>query len=597
MAPDQPIHPQEPWKAWMAHPDRHDLAGSMLPASSVGASLQAIWRSHPGVLSGLLLLLCADALLPLFYGFHALVRITDFLGVFFLAFWVACLAWRRALRDGPLAFGLLGLGAALGGRRYAPTLLRLPHAMLLGPAISILSMLSMGGGFLLWPQRMRLPRDRVRTSLDGVAIAISLFALAWMAIGSTPWVGRLPRGMVLLYMIQISACLGLLTLWLLQETSLDLPEQAQAKRFVRWALVVLLVYNSLVILLRITGFYRQNYLGDAAEVLHQAVNVLLALAALSPSAPSTDPPERERPSVFRALLPTLVSLAVLLLIAFQVLRPQALPPRTLLALGFGLMAVLGLRHGLLILDLERLSQGLEARVEARTQELEVHHRDAMNGLRIRMMAGLAAGLAHDLNNLLGIIRMRLEILGEACDPGQLDTVQILRETTERAIAMTRRILASGRFQALAPEAFSLEEWFAAHRGLLSTLLHPGQRLILQSQGDPGVFVDPQSLDQILQNLVSNARDAMGPDGTLRIQAEGLPDLVRITVQDDGSGLPPDQLEHLFEPFFTTKPSGTGLGLATVRNLVAQNRGTIRVDSAPGQGTAFTLELPTRPRTP
>lgn len=556
----------------------------------VRASFAALWQAHPAILSGLLALLAANALLPLAYRIHPLAKAFDFLSVFLLAFGAAGLAWRRSRREGPAAFGLLGLGAALGGLRYAPTLLHLPHAPLLGPAISILSLVALGGGFLLWPQQARMPRDRIRTFLDGLAIAASLFTLAWMATGSMASVGRLSRGMVLLYMIQIGVCLAVLTLWLLQETRLALPEQAQAKRFIRWSLVVLLVYSSLVVLLRITGHYIQNYLGDAAEVLHQAANALLVLAALSPATTPALPRQQEKTSVFRALIPTGVSLAVLALAAIQVLRPQGEAPRALLALGSILMAILVLRHGLLILDLERLSQSLEDRVEARTHELEAHHREALNSLRVRMMAGLAAGLAHDLNNILGIIRMRLELLRESCSPTQLESVNVLGDASERAIAMTRQILESGRFQDLTPVPICLPQWLAEQEGLWRAILHPGQRLELQAGEDLWAVADPRSLDQILQNLVSNARDAMGPEGTLRISAGLRSGTVGLDVQDDGPGIPPGQLDQLFEPFYTTKPSGTGLGLATVRNLVLQNRGTIQVESTPGRGTVFSIDL-------
>jgi len=193
--------------------------------------------------------------------------------------------------------------------------------------------------------------------------------------------------------------------------------------------------------------------------------------------------------------------------------------------------------------------------------------------------------------------MRLELLRETCNPTQLQTVDILGDASERAISMTRRILESGRFQDLTPVRLSLPQWFAEQEGLWRALLRPGQRLEIQSGEELWALADPQSLDQILQNLVSNARDAMGPGGTLRIVAEHRTDMVRLDVQDDGPGIPPGQLEHLFEPFYTTKPSGTGLGLATVRNLVLQNRGAIQVESTPGRGTVFSIDLPVPAETP
>ncbi|MBK8791494.1 MAG: sensor histidine kinase [Holophagaceae bacterium] len=553
------------------------------------ASFAALWRAHPAILSGLLALLAANALLPLAYRIHPLARVLDYLSVFILAFWAAGLAWRRSRSEGPAAFGLLGLGAALGGLRYAPTLFRPPHAALMGPAISILSLIALGGGFLLWPQQERMPRDRVRTFLDGIAIATSLFTVAWMATSSMASVGHLSRGMLLLYMIQIGVCLGVLSLWLLQETRLALPEQAQAKRFVRWALVVLLIFSSLSVLFRVTGHYGHNYLGDAAEVLHQMANALLVLATLSPATTPASPPQRERPSVLRALIPTMVSLAVLALAAIQIFRPQGEAPRALLALGSVLMGILVLRHGLLILDLERLSQGLEDRVEARTRELEAHHREALNSLRVRMMAGLAAGLAHDLNNILGIIRMRLELLRESCNSVQLQTVDILQDASERAISMTRRILESGRFQVGSRSASPCLSGSPTREELWRALLGPGQRLAIQAGEELWVLADPQSLDQILQNLVSNARDAMGPEGTPADRRRTPDRHGRLEVQDDGPGIPSTSSSICSSP--STRPSPPGrAGPGHGPNLVKQNRGAIQVESAT-RSTVFSIDLP------
>lgn len=567
----------------------------MVASADENTSLATCWRSHPGVLFGLFFLLGCNTLLPLVHGNHPLGQILDYGSIFALAFWSAGLAWRRSRNEGPEAFALLGLGAALSSLRYVPTLLALPHAAITGPILSILSLLALGTGFLLWPQQVRMPRDRIRTFLDGCALVLSMFALAWVAMGSLAQVGQSPRSRMLVYLLQISVCLSLLALWLLQETRLGRPEQALAKRYVRSALIMLLLHSSLTSLLKVTGMYGLGYLGHTSEAFQQVANIFLALAALSPSAASTAAPVPRNPSPLRALIPSLVVLAVLAVLAIQVFRPHVVAARPLLGLGLGLMAILVLRHGLLILDLERLSQGLEARVEARTRELEVHHREAMNGLRVRMMAGLAAGLVHDLNNLLGIVRLRLTLLRETCTPEQSAEVDILEDASERAITMTRRILLSSRLEAQHPSAVDLSDWIEERRSLLQALLQPSQQLDLEVQTHLRVFVDPQSLDQILQNLVSNARDAMTPKGTLHIVARASTSastpMVRLDVRDDGPGIPADHLADVFEPFFTTKPSGTGLGLATVRNLILQNHGTIHVESGVGKGTTFTLELP------
>jgi signal transduction histidine kinase len=541
------------------------------------------------VILGLAALLAGNLVLPLFYGRHGVFAVLDYLCVHLLAFGTAWLAWRRGGREGPKAFRLLGLGVLLGGLHYLPTLLRLPQAAFLGPIIGMGGLLVLAAGFLLWPQRIRMPRDRLRASLDGLAIALAVFTLAWMAMGHLPWESRTPRPVTLLYAVQISISLGVLSLWLLQETRLMLPEQAAAKRLVRLALVALLCLVSISAFLKVTGHYT-GYLAHGVDALHQVANVLLALAALSPTAGPDPLLVRGPASPLRAMIPSALSLAVLFLLGLQLFQGSA-APRPLLGMGLGLVLLMALRHSLLILDLERFSHDLEDRVEARTRELEAHHREALSDLRVRMMAGLAAGLAHDLNNILAVFRLRLDLLRETCAPSQVENVEVLQEASERAIAMTRRILSSGRAEDLAPTAFCLTDWLEARSTLLRALLQPGQRLVLASAPPLHVFADPQSLDQILQNLVSNARDAMGPTGTLSLTLRAHAGQVQVEVRDDGPGFPPEHMARLFEPFFTTKPSGTGLGLATVRNLVQRNQGTIRVESGPGQGTACFIELP------
>lgn len=540
--------------------------------------------------AGLVLLLASTMLLPLAYSVSPHVRTLDYLVVYALAFGTAGLALRRARKEGPRAFAWLGFGAALSGLHYVPSHLHLLQAELAGPAISILAICALGTGFLLWPQQARMPRDRARTALDGLALALSVFTAAWLALGSLDWVGHLSRSRALMYALQIGVTLGVLALWLLQETRLMLPEQARTKGHVRAALIVLLCQGLVSALLRITG-HNQGYPAHAAEELHQLAVFLLGLAAITPPSAVEPGQPKPAPATLRAQLPSTLSLAVLIMAAFGVLRPHAEPQRALMGLGLALLSVLMLRHGLLILDLERLSLDLEARVEERTRKLEAHHHEAMGDLRMRMMAGLAAGLAHDLNNILGIIRLRVDLLEETCTPQQQENLAVLRETSERATTMTRRILASGRAQELTPTAFDFTDWMESRGALFQALLRPGQRQELQVSRDLHVFADPQSLDQVFQNLVTNARDAMGSAGSLRIRAQAGPGSVLVEVRDDGPGIPPEHLARMFEPFFTTKAKGTGLGLATVRNLVIQNRGSIRIESELGQGTAFHLELP------
>ena len=560
----------------------------LLPDTPV--SSPSLWRSHPRILGGLALLLLGSLVLFPLYELHPAVMILDHVTVYLLAFGAAGLAWRRALREGSPSFGFLGLGAALGGLHYVPSLLQIPLASVINRGISVLGLLALGAGFLLWPQRVRLRRERMRTILDSLAIALAAFTAAWMAVGTLNGLGRLSRGTMLMLIVQISAALGVMALWLLQETRMMLPEQAAAKRYVRQALIALLCHSLLSGLLRATDHY-QGLVAHGSEALHQGANFLLAMAALSPSSTVAPRSPRQAPSPLRALIPSFVSLLVLLLATFRVLHPRGGPDQVLIALGLGLLSVVLLRHGLLILDLERLSHDLEARVEERTQKLEDHHREAMSDLKMRIVAGLAAGLAHDLNNILGIIRLRLDLLAEGCSPAQQEHLKVLDEASERAVTMTRRILASSRMQEVAPSSFDFTAWMRERSPLFRALLRPPQRMAIEVAEDLHLFMDPQSLDQIFQNLVTNARDAMGPEGLLHVRAVGGPGSVRVEIQDNGPGIPTDHLPRLFDPFFTTKPHGTGLGLPTVRNLVLQNRGAIHVQSELGHGTMFLLDLP------
>lgn len=561
------------------------------------ASSSTAIRAHPALVGGLLVLLAANVALPLLYGRLPGAWVLDYASVLILAFWAAGLAWQRGLRQGPRAFLLLGLGAAFGGLRYVPTMLTLPGAAYLGPALSLLGLLALGAGFLTWPQQARLRTDRFRTSLDGLALAISLFTVAWMVLEPAGRVGAVSGTMLQIYLIQLSVCVGVLALWLLQETRLVLPQQGRAKALVRAALLALLAHSTLGTFLRTTGHYHPGYLGHATEVLHQVANALLALAAVSID-PATEAKAAAPPvSPLRALIPSGVTLAVLVVAVLQVLRvgPEGSP--VLVGLILALLGLLALRHSLQILDLERLSRDLEGRVEARTRALEAHHEQALGDLRMRMMAGLAAGLAHDLNNILGIFRLRVDLLKETSTPGQQEDLQVLGEAAERAITLSRRILASGRTEALAPESLDLRAWLDARRDFLGALLEPTQSLVLNLEAGGTAFVDAQSLEQVLENLVANARDAMGPSGRLVLRLGGDPGRLTLTLEDNGAGIPAELLPRLFEPFFTTKTRGTGLGLATVRNLVLQNRGSIQVQSRLGEGTTFRLEFPTGPSLP
>lgn len=239
-------------------------------------------------------------------------------------------------------------------------------------------------------------------------------------------------------------------------------------------------------------------------------------------------------------------------------------------------------------------------------------RNQLNQLqKMESIGRLAGGVAHDFNNMLGVILGYTQMAMEKMDPAQplFNYLKEIRKVAERSADLTRQLLAFARKQTVAPRILDLNETV---NGMLNML----QRLIGESidlAWLPGrelrpVKVDPAQIDQILANLCVNAKDAISGVGRICIEtsnvsfddaycaarADFLPgDYVQLTVSDNGSGMDRATLKQIFEPFFTTKSvgKGTGLGLSTVYGIVKQNHGFINVYSEPGQGTSFKIYLP------
>ncbi len=231
-------------------------------------------------------------------------------------------------------------------------------------------------------------------------------------------------------------------------------------------------------------------------------------------------------------------------------------------------------------------------------------------LRLEAVARLAGGVAHDFNNLLSII---LGCASFAIDdlapdqPARLELAEIER-AANRAAALTRQLLAISRKQILAPAPVDLHRVIAELREIIHRTLGGEIRVVEALHPTPvWMLVDRSQLDQVLLNLVVNARDAMPRGGTLTITTattdlddDGARPLELapgsygvLAIADDGVGMAPEVLTRAFEPFFSTKSpdQGTGLGLSTVFGITRQSHGTVKARSAPGQGTTFTVYLP------
>jgi signal transduction histidine kinase len=231
--------------------------------------------------------------------------------------------------------------------------------------------------------------------------------------------------------------------------------------------------------------------------------------------------------------------------------------------------------------------------------------------KMEMVGRLAGGIAHDFNNLLMIINGYSEILlkrfGE--DTPLSQEIQGINRAGKRAAELTRQLLAYSRRQVLQPKVLDLNEIVTDMDRMLRRLLSEDVELITKTGKDlQQVKVDPGQMEQVVVNLVINARDAMPDGGKLTIETRNVKldeehcsgqDFVRrgsyvmLTVRDTGCGMDEGTRSHIFEPFFTTKEvgKGTGLGLATVYGIVKQSGGYILVDSKPEFGTAFRIYLP------
>jgi two-component system, cell cycle sensor histidine kinase and response regulator CckA len=229
--------------------------------------------------------------------------------------------------------------------------------------------------------------------------------------------------------------------------------------------------------------------------------------------------------------------------------------------------------------------------------------------RLEAVGQLAGGIAHDFNNLLTVISGYTEALRSRNDSSDRTELAQIAAAADRAAALTRQLLAFSRRQVLQPKVIDLNEIVAGLSPMLTRLIGEQVELVdsLADHLEP-VLADPGQIEQVLMNLVINARDAMPNGGKLTIETstttldQGYADShgdasaglhTVLAVSDTGSGMDAETLKRVFEPFFTTKApgSGTGLGLATVHGIVKQSGGNIWVYSEPEHGTTFKIYLP------
>jgi len=473
-----------------------------------------------------------------------------------------------------------------------------PSAADIGSFLSLGLMVAALGA---WPLTSMNGSERLRLGLDGLGVAIASFFIGWyLALGplfraaSPTW----PLRLVLVgFFLCNAAILGLCVF-------LGARQPSRFRGPLGWilgAFVLSLGQVAMGVPLELKGRY---YLGHPLDLLVLGAGLCVLAAGLSPRALLAEPTpgDEVRDSTLAALLlPSLPSLVVLLFALGSFFHTTHTLDRPFLGMGIALLA-LGLLRGLMaILDLQRLSAALETRVQERTHRLEAMQDAMLKTERMNAMAVLGAGLAHDLNNSLTTVKACAELALMKVEDGEVPARKDLEHilvAADQSATLTNRLMRFGHLSDEPSEALSPVEEITGMEPMLRMLL--GRRISLRlelAQAPMSIQATRGHLEQILVNLVSNARDAMPQGGsiTIRLAGEtqaGVPS-ARIEVEDTGEGMSPEVQARLFQPFFTTKGpnAGTGLGLASVRQLMKEVGGSLAVDSMSGRGSTFILHIP------
>ena len=288
----------------------------------------------------------------------------------------------------------------------------------------------------------------------------------------------------------------------------------------------------------------------------------------------------------------------------------------LVAMAFLFVVVLGQAQA----TLRRANIELEARADElsdanRELQVQMEERErAEDALRqsqkMEAIGQLTGGVAHDFNNILMVASSGLDLLDRTSDPDRRQSLKDgIRQAVDRGASLTRQLLAISRRTALQPQVIDLKGQIEGMRVLLDRSLREDISVELDLAGDLWpVEVDPSQLEVALLNIAVNARDAMPNGGLITLTGCNVEDLadgelggdyVRLSIVDEGQGMPRETLRRIFEPFFTTKGvgKGTGLGLAQVYGFTRASGGDVRVESEPGRGTTVSLFLPRSAKAP
>ena len=449
-----------------------------------------------------------------------------------------------------------------------------------------------------WQLSPRTRFERLRYGLDGLMFAIAVFFVLWGLVLGPLFLGdRFPVAVRLVWLatfLVYDLLLGF-TLYL------GLSDPARFRGPLGWLAAAFLLASLLNLYILLGKLSGSTQVPD----IPGGVTFLLPLAylgaALSPHPVGSRTSQGEPPHLIH-LVPYLPVLGAAILGMWQLAfgSDEGHHP-VLVWLALALVLVLLVRQYLALRDYSILSQTLEVRVAERTLALEQAQALLLRTERLNSLATLGAGLAHDMNNMLSAVQSRAELVIMDLDEGRLpnrkDLVRV-HEATQLAAALSSRLMALGRQDSEPPRLLDLGDELLAIQPLLQILLPRNLTLRLEGSGPMPFLGTRGMLEQILVNLVGNARDAMPSGGviTLRGRAprpEEGPVGPLLEIEDTGTGIPEGLQAQVFQPFFTTKAPGigTGLGLASVKSLLEKAGGSIQFITRPDRGTTFQVRLP------
>jgi signal transduction histidine kinase len=249
----------------------------------------------------------------------------------------------------------------------------------------------------------------------------------------------------------------------------------------------------------------------------------------------------------------------------------------------------------LLREIEEWNRELERRVAEKSRELEQAHAEIVQGEKLVALGHLSAGMAHEIRNPLNTISLFMQLLKNGMEPGseQVSYVDKALKEVDRIDDILINLLASSKrprfelhMQSLPEIIDRVLEGFAEQIKAYGVTLNKTFVTV-----PPPVLADGKELEQVFNNILANALYEMQQGGTLGFELRHDDRAIHVTVSDTGAGIPEEHLHHIFDPFYTTKSKGTGCGLSVVLRIVKTYGGRIWVESAPGQGTTFHVQLP------